>query len=106
MWNREQAFWVIERLEPLLANAGAHCALNGSVLYRGGSMKDLDIIVYPHNAVIGEVWDTYPLKQLIREFFGAKVFNDCKGVSQVRDGKEVSWLTTPKGKRVDIFFLR
>lgn len=106
MWTREQAFWVIELLEPLLANAGAHCALNGSVLYRGSSTKDLDLIVYPHKSVIGEHWDTYPLKQLIRGFFQSNHFNDCKGASQVRDGKEVSWLTTPKGKRVDIFFLR
>lgn len=106
MWTREEAFWVIERLEPIMAEMGAHVALGGSVLYRGSSTKDLDIIVYPHNADKFNTWETYPLKQKLAEFFkSGGTFNDCTGVSQIRDGKEVAWLKTPKGKRVDFFFL-
>jgi len=26
-----------------------HCALGGSLVYRGDSMKDIDIIIYPHS---------------------------------------------------------
>ena len=105
MWTRDQAFYVIERLEPIMAVLGAHVALGGSVVYRGQSCKDLDIIIYPHNKQEQEVWDTYPLKEALNKFFSGSNMNDCKGFSQVRDGKQVSWLKTPKGKRVDFFFL-
>lgn len=106
MWTRDQAFWVIENLEPQLASLGAHCALAGSVAYRGTSDKDLDIVLYPHQAVAGVPFDWYPVQMELKKFFNAKVINDCEGISQVRDGKKVSWLTTPKGKRVDFFFLQ
>ena len=106
MWNREDAFWVIERLEPELAKIGAHCALGGSVAYRGESEKDLDLIIYPHNSKPEEYWEVYQILTLLKEFFKADKFNDCHGTSQIRDGKRVGWLMTPKGKRVDVFFLR
>jgi hypothetical protein len=106
MWTREEAFWVIEKLEPQLANLGAHCALAGSVAYRGNSDKDLDLILYPDQAVEGVPFDWFPIQMHLKTFFNASVINDCKGVSQIRDGKKVSWLETPKGKRVDFFFLQ
>lgn len=107
MWTLTQAIEVMKRLEVVLAENGAHCALGGSILYRGTSDKDLDIIIYPHNKNESG-WDsetTYKLKIVCRNFFGAKTFNDCKGVSQMQDAKEVSWLTTHDGKRVDMFYL-
>lgn len=105
MWNREEAFWVIERLEPEMAKLGAHCALTGSILYRGTSDKDLDIVLYPHIAH-KDKFDWIPVKQALARFFSATETNDCGGTSQIRDNKMVSWLTTPKGKRVDFFFLQ
>jgi len=105
MWTREQAFWVLERLELIMASMGAHVALNGSVLYRGSSEKDLDVIIYPHNKQQEELWETYPLKMAIKKFFQAETINNCEGISQIRDGKQVAWLKTPEGKRVDLFFL-
>lgn len=79
--------------------------MTGSVLYRGASDKDLDLIIYPHNST-GEVWlDKPALKQRIREYFSAVEIHDCGGVSQVRDAKDVAWLQTPDGKRIDFFFL-
>ncbi len=96
--------WVVERLEPKLAEVGAHLALTGGVLYRGSSEKDLDLIIYPHTKS-DLVWDVLPVKQLLTEFFGSIKIQDCEGVSQMRDDKEVSWLTTKNGKRVDFFFL-
>ena len=106
MWNREEAFWVIEKLEPQMAALGAHVALGGSVAYCGTSEKDLDLILYPHTAVVEGPFDWFPVQMKLKEFFHAPTINDCEGVSQVRDGKKVSWLTTPKGKRVDFFFLQ
>ena len=106
MWTREEAFWVIEKLEPIMAAMGAHCALAGSVAYRGTSAKDLDIIIYPHNHDINTTWQTFPLKMELAKFFKSGTVNDCTGISQIRDGKEVAWLKTPKNKRVDFFVLK
>jgi len=106
MWRREEAVWVIERLEPVMANLGAHVALAGSVAYRGTSDKDLDLILYPHQAVEGVPFDWFLAKVELEKFFAAPAIVDCGGTSQLRDAKKVSWLTTPKGKRVDFFFLQ
>ncbi len=35
--------------EAALAEIGMHCALTGGCLYRGGSCKDIDIVIYPHD---------------------------------------------------------
>jgi hypothetical protein len=40
---------LIRLMEPLVAAIGYHTALTGSVLYTGGSDKDTDIIIYPHD---------------------------------------------------------
>ena len=109
----EEAFWVIERLEPELSKVGVHCALAGSVAYRGWSEKDLDLIIYPHTVeiAINETkipFNFKPAKDVIQKFFEADDADvwDCEDGSQIRDGKQVSCLKTPKGKRVDCFFLQ
>lgn len=106
MWTLEQAMSVIEPLEPKLGNIGFHCALNGSVLYNGKSEKDLDLIIYPHTKVNGVTPDWDSAKSLLKDYFGAVKITDCGGVSQLRDDKEVSWLKTSTGKRIDFFFLQ
>lgn len=45
----EAAVRVCQLVESVVAPLGAHCALTGGCLYRGGSSKDIDIIIYPHN---------------------------------------------------------
>ena len=106
MWTREEAFWAIERLEPIMAAMGAHVALGGSVAYRGTSTKDLDIIIYTHNHDINVHWNTIPLKMELAKFLKSGTLNYCSGISQILDGKEVACLQTPKNKRVDFFFLK
>lgn len=105
MWTREEAFCVIEKLEPALSAIGAHVALGGSVAYRGTSDKDLDLIIYPHTVVENMKFDWLPVKELLKSFFRAESYTECQCGSQLRDWKQVSCLTTPKGKRVDFFFL-
>lgn len=53
LWQRDEALTLCERLESaiVLADAGYHVALAGSVLYRGWSDKDLDVIVYVRGSV-------------------------------------------------------
>ena len=45
----QEAVKFIQWLEPQLAAKHIHCALTGSVLYKGASNNDLDVIIYPHN---------------------------------------------------------
>jgi hypothetical protein len=51
---RQEAIDICSWLEPYFAAKGMHLALGGSLLYRGTSTKDIDILVYPHNAKAGE----------------------------------------------------
>lgn len=41
-------------LEPHFAPHGIHVAAGGSCLHKGGSDKDLDLFLYPHNKEPGE----------------------------------------------------
>ena len=43
------ALALIRKMEPICADHGYHTALTGSVLYKGSSEKDTDIILYPHD---------------------------------------------------------
>ena len=102
MWTREEAIWVIERLEPELAKVGAHCALAGSVAYKGKSDHDLDLIIYPH-ANAGMDYST--VEKPLLAFFKADKLYDAAGGSPYEEGRLILYLVTPKGKRVDFFFL-
>ncbi len=105
MWTRELAIKLVEKLEPELAKIGAHCALAGSVLYKGESKKDLDIIIYPHKSDWNNPFQVEPIKLFLHGFFKGATIKDCGGVSQIRDAKQVSWLMTPNNRRIDFFFL-
>ncbi len=50
MWTIANCFGVLQKVEQVAKQHGYHVALGGSVMYRGESSKDLDIIVYPHNS--------------------------------------------------------
>ena len=84
----------------------AHVALAGSVLYRGTSSKDLDVIIYPHTKPSGVAWDPTEAQKRIERFFNAPL-TLCRSVSTcLRDDKEVAWLQIPgTGQRIDFFFL-
>lgn len=46
--TRDQAIVACQLLEAVLAPHGVHVALGGSVLTRGTSEHDIDIMLYPH----------------------------------------------------------
>ncbi len=50
LWSLEDGITFVRELESKLAPLGYHCGLTGSVLYKGFSNKDLDVIIYPHDA--------------------------------------------------------
>lgn len=53
-WTLRQARALINKLEAELTRVDWHVALAGSVLLRGRSSNDLDLIVYPHTST--KVW--------------------------------------------------
>lgn len=48
MWNQARGIAFANLIESICIQHGAHCMMGGSVLHRGYSSKDLDIIIYPH----------------------------------------------------------
>ena len=46
----EDAVAIVLDIEKVLDPLGAHTALTGSCLYKGKSRKDVDIVIYPHDA--------------------------------------------------------
>lgn len=93
-----KAIEICRGLENLLSPRGFHCALTGSVLYKGYSENDLDIIIYRHKS--GEVIkheDIFPLL----ENAGMKYLHRIN-VEKYGDNKEVHRLTYNDIK-LDIF---
>jgi hypothetical protein len=48
MWTVIDGLHTCKEIEMIAKGYGYHVALGGSVMYRGSSMKDLDVIVYNH----------------------------------------------------------
>jgi len=95
MWGLAEAVELVQELEGKVE--GYHLGVTGSVLYKGWSNKDLDIIVYPRSP-FGK-----PLlpKQII-ERLGMQVVRDT---IPYEGGKKV--ITTEfNGRRIDLFFLQ
>lgn len=49
MWNRDQAFEIINKIQVQCSWYNFHCLLGGSVLNYGTSLKDLDLYFLPLN---------------------------------------------------------
>lgn len=106
MWSLDEAVKTVRWLEPKLAEIGFHVALTGGVLFKGQSFKDLDLMVYPNNysfanwtpSMFDEVWFK------LQDWLKAERSDSCAGTSQIRDDKDVRWLSA-RGKRIDFFFV-
>lgn len=105
-WTLEEGLEVVRWFAPILANCGFGIGLTGSVLTKGTSNKDLDIIVYPLCTDKAEKFDA----KIALVAGGA----ECKyGRSTVAeawrkkgstDNKHVE-IWTYNGRRIDVFFL-
>ena len=106
MWTMGEAIEFIKSLEAAVS-PHYHIALAGSVLTRGESSKDLDVMVFPHRSQYHSLDEIH---SLLRNF-GMKLRADFEEVKKVwrkngdvgpLDQKHVevwSW----QGKRVDVF---
>lgn len=92
----ETAVDVCRTVEAAVAPIGMHCALTGGCLYRGGSEKDIDIIIYPHNP------RERPADEAIVEALAAAGFTD-RFVTDENYVNRIVWICGFKGMRIDFF---
>jgi hypothetical protein len=94
-------------LQKVTEPAGFHTGMLGSVLLRGQSRKDLDLVLYPHHS---EALDRTRLDEALVSF-GLKRLADRAKVTRIwrdfgsSDNKHVEVWQWGK-KRVDFFFLK
>jgi hypothetical protein len=92
----EDGIRICREIEDVLSPLGYHTALTGSLLYKGRSTKDVDIVVYPHQ---------------VSEQLAPVIILDKLGVFVTSLQNEASCtdklvaVTEYKGVRVDFFFL-
>jgi len=108
-WTLEQAVTFVRHLQEFIAPSGYHAGLLGSVLHKGQSTKDLDVVIFPVNT---ETCDHDRLIELLREFNLERLFNRAEVRRRWKklgsdDTKHVEvWQHAVTQKRIDLFFLR
>jgi predicted nucleotidyltransferase len=103
IWTREEALLFCSVHWEKFKEIGWHIGLTGSVLYKGHSSKDLDLIFYPRKT---QQKDRQKLCALL-ELLGWKREKDLTSLSHERlDLKHVELWETAEGNRVDIFILQ
>lgn len=118
LWVRDEAIEFCTNLWMDLEPAGYYCALTGSLLYRGESKKDLDLIIYPAHANHNAKRELYtpdgdPDLMAALVGFGLKRTHDSTFVRSMWRKKGFTcdkfvevWRTKgPPRKRLDLFFL-
>lgn len=93
----------------MLAEAGFHLGLTGSVLFKGSSSKDLDLIVYPREYLGDPDANYHSAVKALKEAGGRRAvpyatvqrFWREKGSEDRKCVEQWDW----DGKRVDVFFL-
>lgn len=96
-WNVDQGLALCADLENILKDCGAHVALGGSLMYRGFSLKDCDIVVYPH--VQGSLKVTKIISKL-----GDFGFVESQSNGSFEKGPQI-WIAEKDKKRVDFLFM-
>ena len=110
MWTLEQGVELAREIEAALIPAGWHAALAGSVLHRGTSAHDLDIIVYPRKKLseprpnIDLLRDALQGLGMRRRASSAAVRDEWRKRGS-RDTKFVEVWATKDVRRVDLFVL-
>lgn len=100
-WSLDEAIAFVNSLNEHMSPLGFGVALTGSVLTKGNSAKDVDLIVYP----LKKISANYQLLIEGLPKFGltfVRLPNHNLGYQD--DGKNVQ-VWEYKGKRVDLFFL-
>lgn len=102
MWTLNEGIAVCQTLDPLLRPHNAFVALTGSVLHKGASEKDLDIVIIPLKNELTITQHTAICKLFSQLYKFVKVVNTAK----YYDDKYVEVYQTSTGKRIDVFFTK
>jgi len=99
--TQAKAITVANEIQQFLEPIGMHVALGGSCLHKGGSDKDIDLIILPHNT------DAQPPLQFVLAEIESKTGNKPveRDHSHYNDDKEV-WKGIYNGLVIDYFFLQ
>lgn len=95
--------WIRDK-EPIAAAQNFHLGFTGSVLFKGKSTKDFDVIAYPHDP-------TMPFdKNALLESLGVTMRDSARENFRVyadkNYGRNVAVCYTETGLRVDILFMQ
>ena len=94
----EDGIRICREMEKILIPIGYHCGLLGSLLHRGQSTKDADIVIYPHQ--VDEQLD----EMKILEKLGVSITEYPPNEASCTD--KMITVCDYKGTRVDFFFLK
>lgn len=105
-WTRRAALIFLRKLESELV--GYHCGMLGSVLHKGSSTKDLDIVIYPRNSLVN--YDVGKVYKALNSLGLERLANRYRVAEEWRkNGKaDEKWVEVwmYNDRRVDIFFLK
>jgi hypothetical protein len=104
MWTFESGLAWCCKANTRLVDHNLHTALTGSVLFKGSSGKDLDVIIYPHKTScpspsIHEICNILSLRFVQDR-------TDAHNRYSEKDSKRVYHTETFDGKRIDLFLLQ
>lgn len=108
MWTLEEAQQVLARVAIPMNQAGIGVGLTGSVLTRGESKNDLDLVLYPLTTALDR-WPVIASKVLAEEGFELVVAAYKVKVAWRNQGSSDDKLVEVwrlNRKRVDVFYLR
>lgn len=110
-WHVRDAIPLIQNLWNVLGQLNLFCALTGSVLYKGQSDKDLDIIIYPKDKS-STTFDIRDAEKLLEANGWTKQEWQLVNVPSLGpddmaydDVPFIQVWLTPDNKRVDLFWL-
>lgn len=100
MWDAAQGLALARDMEEKLSKRFAcHFALGGSVMYRGSSEKDVDLIVYPHYTLAASHQKEFIVNEIQK--LGFVPADDSFGNYE----SSRALVTTYNGRRVDFLFV-
>ncbi len=109
MWTLESGLEFARALEAELAKAGWHCAIAGSVMRLGASVKDLDLVVFPNRSPPGEF--AQQSRRKVLNDFGLEIRRTARQMHAhwttkgSNDLKHVEVWWDKHGRRIDILVL-
>lgn len=106
-WTLAEAVVFAQHLQPFVVGEGYHVGILGSVLTKGESQKDLDILLYPHTTAMVDLEALYEAMEEAGMHRIVPFANVCRVRAQVDsfDTKHVE-VWEHRMRRIDVFFLR